>query len=64
VFITLLDKFQVIPRAAAEAHARDKGLEFLPASKASPSTFRKANQAKFKKAAKHREHMKPVTAGR
>ena len=43
VFIYLLDRFKVAPRAGLEAHARKLGLKFEPANKTSPRFIRSSH---------------------
>lgn len=58
VFITLLDRFKVVPRTAAEAHAKAKGLRFISADKAAPKAIRAAHARKAKAARVIRREMR------
>jgi hypothetical protein len=58
VFITLLDRFKVIPRVAAEAHAKAKGLKFAASELSKPSKMRSAHSKKVKNARTVRKNLR------
>jgi hypothetical protein len=51
----LLERLQILPRAAMHAHARELGLKFCTERSVGPAVIRKRHPAKVKRAREERD---------
>lgn len=58
IYLVLLEKLKIVPRKAAEAYAKDMGLEFCPASMIAPARVRRRYRARIRNACRERRMLK------